>query len=110
MKKLLLVLVLLSSNAFAYPEDPHEEFDMTHNISNNMNITFKQAADINQACNAEAVRRGYSPYTYKVDACTFWNNPHTECLIITERTANFHTIGHEMRHCIQGQFHHGKDK
>jgi hypothetical protein len=110
MKKALLILALASSSVFAYYEDPKQEFDMTRNISNNMTLTFRQAADIQQACNAETRRRGYAPYTYKVDSCSFWNDPHTECLIITELTANFHTIGHEVRHCLQGQFHHGKDK
>jgi hypothetical protein len=28
-----------------------------------------------------------------------------ECTIITPLTANFHTIGHEVRHCLQGSFH-----
>jgi hypothetical protein len=110
MKKVLLVLALISTSAFAYYEDPHQEFDMTHNVSNNMNIVFRQAADVNRACDAESVRRGFGHYTYTVDACSFWNTPHTECLVITEPTANFHTIGHEIRHCLQGQFHHGKDK
>ena len=108
--KFFLIFTVFSSSAIAYPEDPHQEFDMTHNISNNMNIAFRQALDINKACNDEALRRGYGLYTYKVEACTFWNDPHTQCLVITEPTANFHTIGHEIRHCLQGQFHHGKEK
>jgi hypothetical protein len=110
MKKALLILTLLSSSAFAYYEDPHQEFDMTRNISNNMVITFKQTTDINKACAAESKRRGANPLNFKVDACSFWNDPHTECTIITELTANFHTIGHEIRHCLQGQYHNGKDK
>ena len=108
MKKALLILALASSSVFAYYEDPKEEFDMTHNISNNMTLSFRQAANVQQACNAETRRRGYAPYTFKVDSCSFWNNSHNECLIITELTANFHTIGHEVRHCLQGNFHANK--
>ena len=117
MKKVLLMLACFSSTAaFAYSENPHQEFDMTHNVSNSMHIEFRQASDINKACNEESVRRGLGGIGYPVDACSFWNNAsafkkaNTECLIITELEANMHTLGHELRHCLQGEFHHGKNK
>ena len=108
MKKAILILALITTNSFAYYEDPHQEFDMTHNISNNITINFKQAADVTKACNAESLRRGNGGMPYAVDACSFWNDAHTQCTVITELTANFHTIGHEIRHCLQGEFHAGK--
>ena len=111
MKKALLLLALLSSNVFAFYEDPHEQFDMTHNRSNNQNITFRQAANVTAACDAESRRRGLGGFNFSVDACSFWDRNPTgpdQCLIITEQTANFHTIVHEIRHCLQGNFHANK--
>jgi len=109
MKKALAVLLVVTSfNSLAYYENPHEQFDMTHNISNNVTINFKQAADVTKACHSESLKRGNGGIGYAVDACSFWNDAHTQCTVVTEPTANFHTIGHEIRHCLQGEFHAGK--
>ena len=106
MKKALAVLMMvLATNAFAYYEDPHQQFDMTHNESNDTRIKFVQAANVTQACDAESKRRGLGGIPYAVDACSFYNGAKTECMIITPLTANFHTIGHEIRHCLQGHWH-----
>jgi len=106
MKKALAVLLsILSFNTMAYYEDPHQQFDMTRNLSNQMQITFRTANNINQTCQSESIRRGLGNFGYSVEACSFWNYDHSECTIITSPTANFHTIGHEVRHCLQGNFH-----
>jgi len=105
MKKALLIITLLSANAFAYYEDPHQQFDMTHNETNEVKITFVQSKNVQQTCNAESIRRGKGTFGYSIEACSFWNWDMTECTIVTATTANFHTIGHEVHHCIQGNFH-----
>ena len=106
MKKALVILMMaLTSNAFAYYEDPHEQFDMTHNLTNETKIKFIQAADVTKACDAESRRRGNSGFGIAVDACSFYNERMNECTIITPLTANFHTIGHEVRHCLQAHWH-----
>jgi len=106
MKKALAVLMMaLTANAFAYYEDPHQQFDMTNNQSNETKIKFIQARDVTKACDAESRRRGFGGFGIAVDACSFYNAAMTECTIITPLTANFHTIGHEVRHCLQGHWH-----
>jgi hypothetical protein len=106
MKKALAVLMMvLTTNAFAYYENPHEQFDMTNNKTNETKIKFIQAANVTKACDAESKRRGFGGFNIEVDACSFYNASMTECTIITPLTANFHTIGHEVRHCLQAHWH-----
>ena len=102
-KAIAVVAMLVTTNTFAYYEDPHQQFDMTHNMTNQMNITFIQTKDVQGTCNKESKQRNLGGFGYSVEACSFWSK--TECTIITSPTANFHTIGHEVRHCLQGNFH-----
>ena len=106
MKKAILALgILISVNAFAYYEDPHEQFDMTRNQSNQIKISFIQTRNVQGVCSAESVKRGKGAFGYSIEACSFWNGSFTECTIVTALRANFHTLGHELRHCLQGNFH-----
>jgi|APCry1669189241_1035207.scaffolds.fasta_scaffold133894_1 hypothetical protein len=102
---LTTVLIIYPAFSSAYSEDPHHQFDMTHNSTDKVEITFRYATDITKACDAESKKRGLGGMPYSVDACSFWNWSHSECLIITPKTANFHTVGHEVRHCLQGNWH-----
>jgi len=101
----LFLILICPFSATAYNEDPHHQFDMMHNDTNEFQVTFVQAANVNKACDAESRKRGQGGFGYAVEACSFWNWNKSECMIITERKANFHTIGHEIRHCLQGNWH-----
>jgi len=107
MKVLVMLVALFASNVFAYQENPHQEFDMTRNYSNDVSMTFIQAKNVQAACDKESRKRGYGGFNYAVEACSFWSKlpVGNSCTIITARTANFHTIGHEVRHCLQGDYH-----
>jgi hypothetical protein len=97
------------TSSFAYYENPHQKFDMKNNITNNTYITFRQVKNVTLACEKESRSRGHSGFGIPVEACSFWSSNKIlgtdECLIITAGTANFHTIGHEVRHCLQGNWH-----
>jgi len=97
--------MLVTSNVFAYYEDPHQQFDMTHNETNQVKISFIQTNNVQGTCSSEAIKRGKPAFGYSIEACSFWNYNMSECTIVTANTANFHTIGHEVRHCLQGNFH-----
>lgn len=101
----IILLIFTAPAVFAYYEDPHQQFDMTNNKSNETKIKFIQVSNVTKACNAESKRRGLGGFGYAVDACSFYNWSMDECTIITPKTANFHTIGHEVRHCLQGNWH-----
>ena len=70
-------------------------------------ITWEQATDVQEACDAESQRRGLGGFKIRVEACSFWGKKLgvNVCHIITEKTTDLDTLGHEMRHCFQGSFH-----
>jgi hypothetical protein len=109
MKYLLVALALFVSNAFAGNtlEDPHERFMVSRVNSNNIAVTFISTQNIQATCDAESRKRGYGGFPYSVEACSFWDASKTnnKCTIVVGQTTNYHTIGHEMRHCLQGNFH-----
>ena len=110
---LLIIISILTfspiGKTFAFNEDPKQQFDMTNNRTNKTSITFRQANNVTAECDKESRSRGQGGFGIQVDACSFWNFNlllgTDECLIITAKRANFHTLGHELRHCIQENWH-----
>ncbi len=57
-----------------------------------------------QACEKESKRLGFGGFGgKKIAACSFYFDD--QCTIITSKNPTMHTIGHEVRHCFQGQWH-----
>ena len=105
MKKTLLLLSVVSFNSFAYVDDPQEKFNATANMSNKMTITWQQVDDVNASCEKESRKRGNGGFGYSMKACAFWDRPTNTCTIITAKTTTQAILGHEARHCFQGDFH-----
>jgi hypothetical protein len=109
MKYILIALLFLASNVFAYEttENPHEVFNVTKVMSNKIEITFISTKDIQGTCDSESKKRGFGGFPYAVEACSFFDTSryNNQCTIVVGQTTNYHTIGHEMRHCLQGNFH-----
>lgn len=108
-KKITFALIsLYAMPSFGYYENPHQQFDMTRNMTNNTKITFVQVDNVNSACNKESLSRGLGGFHQSVEACSFWRKNffgQSTCYVMTAKKVNFHTLGHEVRHCIQGAFH-----
>lgn len=112
MKLINIVLIVLSITLFrSYGaesiENPHEVFNVQKVNSNNIAVTFISTQNIQKTCDQESRKRGYGGFPIEVEACSFWDsNPvNNKCTIVVGYLTNFHTIGHEMRHCLQGNFH-----
>lgn len=107
MKYIVLALLVVASNAFGYNEDPHEVFNVQRVNSNNIAVTFISTDNIQKTCDAESRKRGFPGFNIAVEACSFWDSSpiNNKCTIVVGQTTNYHTIGHEMRHCLQGNFH-----
>lgn len=58
-------------------------------------------ADPNDTCQRVMGRR--TPY--QVEACAVFVPTESRCVIITGPKTNLHTLGHELRHCVQGDWH-----
>jgi len=105
MKTLILPLLFLCTT-FAHAEDwknPEAPFSTAKNTSVSKQISWNPVSDIQKTCEQEYVKRGYGKLTWKVDACSFWRG--NTCDIYTKANPTMHDIGHEMRHCYQGNYH-----
>lgn len=112
MKFFGLLLVFFMTNSFAQErfytsENPHEEFSVSKVNANEIQLTFISANNVQHACDQESRKRGLGGFKYAVEACSFFDTKSTnnKCTIVVGKTTNYHTIGHEMRHCLQGNFH-----
>jgi hypothetical protein len=104
MKKLLvLLLVAQLSVAHADWDDPSTPFDATKNQYKSVNLSWVITNDIQKTCASEMSKRGLGKLTWEVDACSFWNG--NVCTIYTKKRPNMHSVGHEVRHCFQGNWH-----
>ena len=97
------VLALASFNAVAYEDNPTALFDAGKNTSRSMNVIWKVVDNPTKACDIESRNVGNGGFGYQVQACSFWTKD--TCTIITARKTSMHTVGHEMRHCFQGDWH-----
>lgn len=106
MKKLLIISLLVYSNILsAQVDNPNAPFSTKENTHETMLITWKSVDNVQQVCEAEYKRRGFGGFNYKVDACSFWNFNTRMCTIYTKKNPTLHDVGHEIRHCYQGNYH-----
>jgi hypothetical protein len=105
-KSLAVILSVVSINAVAYQDKPFEDFDATKDAATAVRIVWIKAKDVDASCEAESVRRGNGGFGGKKQyGCAFWEPNHASCTIITPKTTNLAVLGHEVRHCFQGNFH-----
>ena len=107
---LAIALTVLTVNAQAQSymqdtawDDPGAKFDATQTITDKSTIIWKRVDDVQAGCNAESERLGVAKIPYRVKACSFYNK--NTCTIITGKKTTQHSLGHELRHCFQGEWH-----
>lgn len=107
MKKLITAFAILSLTAAhaAQPDDPSIPFDAQKGrYATEMPIEWRLADNVNTACDAESRRVGNGGFKgQNVQACAFWYK--NKCTIITKKKPTMHAVGHEIRHCFQGEWH-----
>lgn len=84
-------------------KDPEAKFSTSKNFTDKSTVTWTVVDNVQKSCEAESRRRGFDGFGYNVDACSFWEG--NTCTIITGRMTSLHDIGHELRHCFQGNYH-----
>jgi len=106
-KAIAIALMLVTTNVFAYEDNPYTKFDTTHNFTNQSNITWRAVDNVQAECNKASTKYAGKNFGYAVLACSFWikENGQDACVIITGKQTSMHSIGHEMRHCFQGNWH-----
>lgn len=99
-------IIFLATTATAQEwTDPNSRFDARKKMSETIKLTWRTVDNVQQACEQESRSRGNNGFGYGVEACSFWNNAGTECTIITKNKSTLHELGHEVRHCFQGNYH-----
>lgn len=100
---LAVAFFITTSNAIAFNDDPNEMFSTNNNYTDNSAIRWVAVDNVQQVCDLESKKRGYGGISWSVKACSFYNA--NKCDIYTAKRLNMHTLGHEIRHCFQGNFH-----
>lgn len=107
MKKLLLITALIGNLSYAQSfhewDNPSKKFDVsgTHDIQ----IKVIATDDVQNLCERESRNRGFSGFGYTVNSCAFWNDNKTQCTIVTPKRTSMHLLGHELLHCVKGNWH-----
>lgn len=101
--KILIASLLITQNAMAFNDSPTAPFDTSANLTTVSTITWRTVDDVQKTCEAESRKRGFKGFGYSIQACSFFDG--NQCTIITGKTTSMHTVGHEVRHCFQGNWH-----
>lgn len=104
-KALVLALVLATSNSFAGLENSATEMYSIENVmTTSTTVNLIRTHNVQQTCESESKRRGLGGFRgARMEACSFWSK--NTCTIIVEYKTNNDILGHELRHCFQGNFH-----
>jgi|688.fasta_scaffold500075_2 hypothetical protein len=89
-------------------ESPYDKFSTSKNFTNQTIMLWDQADDIQKACESKSREYGNSGFGYPIEACSFrFKNKGNQyiCHVITAKKVDMWTVGHEIRHCFQGEFH-----
>ena len=93
-----------TNNALAYWRDPNFRWDSKKNFTNKTSVTIKHVANPQTACEKESRHRGYVGFGgLPMEACSFWEG--NTCTIYLPSRFTIEQLGHEMLHCIQGNYH-----
>ena len=76
----------------------------TARIMNNVKLTWEVRADVGEYCLQTQKRLGKSQGVPPL-ACAIWTASLNECKVVTGPNPNHVVLGHEVRHCFEGNFH-----
>lgn len=97
------LILAMTGNSWAFVDDPRRPFDATQNLHQDMRIKWIVTADLQGTCEKESRRHGFNGFNHPVIGCSFWRGKN--CVIVTNQMPTMHTLGHEIRHCFQGNWH-----
>lgn len=99
---IFMILMLSGCNALmtVVPDDQYKEFsiDSTNRISGKPTVRFRTVEDAGKECGSLT---GYK----KALGCARYTSDGSSCEIIVSSKTSMAIIGHELRHCFEGDFH-----
>ena len=88
-------------------ESPYDMFTLENSQAKTVVISIKVVKNIEETCRKLGSRRSNEPTTKYVEACSTWSllGGKVTCTIFTPKNIDYWILGHEVRHCFQGNFH-----
>lgn len=102
---LLFLLTSTVQAQWAFDNTGGRVFDMRKNDTTKTTITFKSVPEdqVQKECDTHSKKLGNGGFNFVPLACTFWTK--NSCTVITAHKVDMRTIGHEVMHCLQGNWH-----
>jgi hypothetical protein len=80
-----------------------EPLPLNQRIMDSAKINWQPREDVHTLC-SRITGIPITPYSLPM-ACAYWNVVRKECTVITGREYGVNYLGHEVRHCFEGNFH-----
>ena len=111
-RAVLLLVIILSPfvPGFGYAEvveTPFDMFSLEDNVVSNSNITIRVVKNIEEMCRKNGRKNLHQITSKNVEACSTWSfsGGKSTCIIFASKDIDYWILGHEVRHCFQGNFH-----
>jgi hypothetical protein len=106
-----MVLSLCACQGTSSHQVPSSEFEpfnvkpANYRIMNQVRISWELREDVAQFCTQAKSNGRQQSYMATPMACAIWDILKAECTIVTGPVTSHVAVGHELRHCFEGQFH-----
>lgn len=74
-------------------------------LMDEVKVRWEVHANVSEFCGRAARMSGTQAFFTPPVACAMWNVSTRECVIITGPQTTHMALGHELRHCFEGNFH-----
>ena len=106
----LVIILTAFVPGFVYGEvveTPFDMFSLEDNVVSNSNITIRVVKNIEETCRKNRRKSLHQITSKNVEACSTWSfsGGQSICIIFASKDIDYWILGHEVRHCFQGNFH-----
>jgi hypothetical protein len=74
-------------------------------VMNDVKVRWEVRENVSEVCGRAAKLSATQAWMTPPLACAMWNVASKECVIITGKKVSHVELGHELRHCFEGNFH-----
>ncbi len=74
-------------------------------VMNDVKVRWEVRENVSEVCSRAAKLSPTQAWMTPPLACAMWNVASKECVIITGKKVSHVELGHELRHCFEGNFH-----
>ena len=74
-------------------------------LMNDVKVRWEVRENVSEVCSRAAQLSPTQAWMTPPLACAMWNVASKECVIITGKKVSHVALGHELRHCFEGNFH-----